>query len=250
MGDYMYKKKSANGLVEYCKRMKEDGYGYVYGSFGQVCTESLLDQYANMYPDNNLAGGEMRKVGKKWIGRRVVDCSGMIKYYLMTDNYGDNPRYSRAFDTAVHINNASEQGDISTIPEIPGVLLWMPGHVGVYIGNGKVIESKGTYYGVVETNLKGRGWKKWFKIPDISYDVLRLDTSYYKNKEGTSYRFISYSNKKPDILVSDVNVCDVEYEGKDSRGHLFRVNLKKEGSCEIKAILNQDTDVLKVDVTS
>ena len=36
---------------------------------------------------------------------------------------------------------AKEKGDISTIPEIPGVLVYMKGHMGIYIGNGKVIES-------------------------------------------------------------------------------------------------------------
>lgn len=55
------------------------------------------------------------------------------------------------------------------MPDIPGVLVFMPGHVGVYVGNGKVIEARGHAYGVVETNLVGRGWKEWGKLDWIEY---------------------------------------------------------------------------------
>lgn len=41
--------------------------------------------------------------------------------------------------------------------------------IGVYIGNGEVIEAQGTAYGVVKTELNGRGWTKWLKIPNIKY---------------------------------------------------------------------------------
>lgn len=45
----------------------------------------------------------------------------------------------------------------------------MNGHIGVYVGNGEVIEAQGTAYGVVKTQLSGRGWTKWLKIPNIKY---------------------------------------------------------------------------------
>ena len=65
------------------------GWGYVYGAIGQTCTESLLDQCAARYLDNNLAGGAMRKAGEKWPGRKVADCSGIVKtrYHLMIEEY-------------------------------------------------------------------------------------------------------------------------------------------------------------------
>ena len=44
------------------------------------------------------------------------------------------------------------------------------GHIGVYIGNGEVIEAMGTKYGVVKTQLEGRGWTHWLEIPYINYD--------------------------------------------------------------------------------
>jgi hypothetical protein len=67
---------------------------------------------------------------------------------------------------------AKEKGPIKTIPEIPGVCVWRNGHIGVYIGNGQVIEAKGTKYGVVQTPLTGPGsnnWTHWLKHPQIEY---------------------------------------------------------------------------------
>ena len=88
-------KKTHTGLVSFCKECLAAKLGYVYSAFGRVGTKSLLDQAASNYPANNLAGGAMREVGEKWLGRRVVDCSGMIKYYLMADKFGDDPEVYR-----------------------------------------------------------------------------------------------------------------------------------------------------------
>lgn len=56
------------------------------------------------------------------------------------------------------------------MPDIPGLAVWHDGHIGVYIGGGQVIEAMGTKYGVVKTELAGRGWTHWLKIPYINYD--------------------------------------------------------------------------------
>jgi hypothetical protein len=39
----------------------------------------------------------------------------------------------------------------------------------VYIGDGWVIESRGTKYGVVKTRLNERPWTHWLKCPFIQY---------------------------------------------------------------------------------
>ena len=235
-------KKTNTGLVAFCKECLAAKLGYVYSAFGRVCTKSLLDQAAISYPSNNLAGGEMRKVGEKWLGRRVVDCSGMIKYYLMANKFGENPTYTAALDTAVHISKASKQGDISTLPEVPGTLLWMPGHVGVYIGNGQVIESKGTAYGVVQTALKGRGWQKWFWIQEIDYSgkpefvPLSLDTQEYIFEEmGQTYQFLAKGSEKPEVTSSAPDTISVSFMKQDHRGYLYEIKALKHGLATITA---------------
>ena len=65
--------------------------------------------------------------------------------------------------------NATEKGAINTIPEIPGLAIWHAGHIGIYIGDGMVIEAMGTLYGVVKTNLSDGRWTHWLKILYITY---------------------------------------------------------------------------------
>lgn len=165
--------KTAEGLVKHVKKCLEDGWGYVYGALGQVCTKSLLDSCAERYPANNLAGGAMREAGEKWLGKHVADCSGMIKAYLMSDYTGGPIKYDPYVDSSVHYNRAKEKGPISTMPDVPGIIVYMPGHVGVYIGNGQVIESAGTLYGVKKSTVKksyvSGPWTHWYKCPGIEY---------------------------------------------------------------------------------
>ena len=113
-------------------------------------------------------------IRENWMRRRTADCVGLIKGYGWLDaesmsigyatngmpDYGANQMYY----------SASESGTIDTIPEIPGLAVWHDGHIGVYIGNGYVIEAMGTKYGVVKTELEGRGWTHWLKIEYINYD--------------------------------------------------------------------------------
>lgn len=57
-----------------------------------------------------------------------------------------------------------------SMPDTPGLAVWKSGHIGVYIGNGEVIEAMDTRYGVVKTKLQGRGWIHWLEVPGIKYD--------------------------------------------------------------------------------
>lgn len=160
-------------LVKWCENAYKDGWGYVYGGYGQVCTKQYLDQQASLFPGNNEAGGEMRQVGEKWLGKRVCDCIGLIKSYAWYNaNSGEIVAGSNGFtDCGANSiwSNVTESGPISNMPDTPGLAVWMNGHIGVYIGNGEVIKAQGTAYGVVKTELNGRGWTKWLKIPNIKY---------------------------------------------------------------------------------
>ena len=66
-------------------------------------------------------------------------------------------------------NNATEKGSIDTLPEIPGLALWHSGHIGIYIGDGKVIHAANTHAGVIISDVSGSGFTHWLKIPYISY---------------------------------------------------------------------------------
>lgn len=156
------------GLVEYAKTALKEGWGYVWGTFGQVLTESFLQQKLKQYPQG--VGSYESFIRATWMGRKVADCSGLIKGYYWTDENGKFKYDSKTDVTAdTMLDIAKEKGYIGTIPEVPGVLVHRKGHVGIYIGNGYVIEAKGTKYGVVKTKLSNGSWTAWSKCPYIEY---------------------------------------------------------------------------------
>lgn len=163
--------KNAHDLVAYVTHAWESGWGYVWGTYGHVLTESLLDSKLQQYPDG--VGKYEDFIRANWLDGRTADCVGLIKGYgwldpsTLTIKYGTNGMPDITANTMYH--NATVSGPISTIPDTPGLAVWMDGHIGVYIGGGEVIEASGTKKGVVKTQLAGRGWTHWLEVPYISY---------------------------------------------------------------------------------
>ncbi len=164
--------KNAHDLVAYANHAWESGWGYVWGTYGHVLTESLLDSKLQQYPDG--VGKFEDFIRANWLDGRTTDCVGLIKGYgwldpeSLTIKYGTNGMPDIGANTMFH--NATVSGPISTIPDTPGLPVWMAGHIGVYIGGGEVIEASGTKIGVIKTQLAGRGWTHWLVVPYISYD--------------------------------------------------------------------------------
>jgi hypothetical protein len=156
--------KTNVGLVDYCK--SQLGNPYWYGTFGNTATASLYSAKKKQYPGYYTA-----KDFRSQYGKRVHDCVGLIKGYLWSDTPISTPKYNSGQDVSANgmLGKCLARGKIATIPELPGVLVFMKGHVGVYIGGGYVIEARGHAFGVVKTRLKDRPWTDWGKCPYISY---------------------------------------------------------------------------------
>jgi len=158
-------------LVTYAENAFNSGWGYVWGTYGDVLTESLFAYKLKQYPDG--VGNYEDFIRTNWLGGRTTDCVGLIKSYGWYDpdsktiEYGTNGMPDVGADGMY--NAATVKGSMDTMPDIPGIAVWKSGHIGVYIGNGEVIEAMGTKYGVVKTKLDGRGWKAWLQVPYISY---------------------------------------------------------------------------------
>lgn len=184
--------KTNKGLVEYANAQL--GKPYWYGTFGQVADAELYAAKKKQYP----------RYYKSWndfptqYGERVHDCVGLIKGYLWSETADSKPKYNSSQDVSANgmRNACKEKGSIGTMPDIPGVLVFSEGHVGIYIGGGYVIEARGHEYGVVKTRLKSRPWRWWGKCPFIIYGEDKLTTRltvkngswYVRSGIGTKYR--------------------------------------------------------------
>lgn len=170
--------KNNADLVSYVIQAWENNWGYVWGTYGNVLTPALFDYKKEQYP--NGVGNYAAFIEAHWLNRRTADCIGLIKGYgwldtsSLTIRYRENgmPDYSadQMYQAARDAGTFHEDyGSMESIPEIPGLMLWKKGHVGVYIGNGYVIEAMGTKKGVVKTKISDRGWQAWCKLPYIEY---------------------------------------------------------------------------------
>lgn len=158
-------------LVQWAIAAYNSDWGYVMGTYGLVLTEDLLEAKIQQLPDDILPYEEF--IRSNYLGLRTADCVGLIKGYswLNVDTgvigYATNGHPDVGADQLY--NAATEKGPISTMPEIPGLIVHSTGHVGIYIGDGYVIEAMGTRYGVVKTRVANRNWTGWCKSPYITY---------------------------------------------------------------------------------
>ena len=160
--------KTSKGLASFAVQCL--GRPYIYGTYGQILTERLLLDRASTYP-SRIGPERVKYAREHYIGKRVSDCEGMIKNYLWADSPDTAPIYNAEQDLSANgaFQAATVKGKIDTIPEVPGICVRYSGHVGVYIGNGEVVEERGFNYGCVKTRLKDRAWTDWFEHPWIDY---------------------------------------------------------------------------------
>lgn len=153
----------AKCIVDLANAAYERGWGYVLGGQGNLYTEELAREWGRKR-QGGMPPSYFTKTCARWFGKVVVDCSGLIVLAIQVKNSSYPDQASGTL-----FNRCTRTGRLATLPEIPGLLLWKPGHVGVYIGGGQAIEARGVAYGVVKTAVKGRGWTNWGMLRGVSY---------------------------------------------------------------------------------
>ncbi len=143
----------------------------------------------------------------------AVDCSGLIWSYngvggIRTDM----------------LSASSEWGYVyNGVPNIHGLGLHHPGHVGVYVGSGMVIDAQSPQYGIAYHNLNSGSWVEWFKIAGVSYPyqgwvLLNGESFYYENGEylvNTSRELDGVVYTFDGAGVSNIAPPDSAYEATD-----------------------------------
>ena len=107
----------------------------------------------------------------------AVDCSGLIYSYAGGYRVGDAQTF-----------NSSYRGYLSDgIPNIHGLGLYKPGHVGVYVGGGMAVDARGSQWGVCYESVYSHGWTQYFKVPGVSYPTTgweKFSGNYYYYENG------------------------------------------------------------------
>ena len=168
-------------FVEYCKKVYAAGWVYWYGTVGYKCTKALYESKKRQYPSHYGSGrtaGYMRDIEH---GKWCADCVGLIKSFFWSGGVFEGPsKYASNHcpDTSANgmIALCSQTGNIRSIPDEPGLVVWKSGHIGVYIGGGYTIEMRGFDYDCVKRRVHDGPWTKWGRLPKsmLAYDGAAL----------------------------------------------------------------------------
>lgn len=132
------------------------GDGYIYGATGWMCSLARREQQAKQYPEyrENILNG-----GAKWDGKTCWDCATFTRACAKA---GGATLPSGA--TSQWRSGAwGAKGTIDQLPEGAVAMLYrqkgeIMQHTGLYLGDGTVIDARGTKYGVVHQTRDKYAW--------------------------------------------------------------------------------------------
>ena len=155
---------SGEDLVNFAKRAKKEGVKYLYGGNYEILTPERLDALRAQSP-SQISDNRYNYALKNYIGKTVTDCSGLIYGYTRDGSRRTSQMLFNKADSALDI-----PADLSEIPV--GAVLWKPGHVGIYQGDGRTIEALGFDYGIVERDVYNTDFQKYLLFNDFVYNMI------------------------------------------------------------------------------
>ena len=178
---------SAAALVEKFKYAIANQWGYIWGTAGVQWTQTkqtqkvnyMVSTYGTSWQKNSEAKQDKyysaALYGSKWIGHMVADCSGLFKWAFSqlggSIAHGSNSIWDR-YCTAKGKLSAGKRTDGKEL--LPGTAVFTgtdsdKPHIGLYVGDGRVVEASGTQAGVVYSNVNAGKWKYWGELKNVEY---------------------------------------------------------------------------------
>ncbi len=189
----MTNKEFSEKIVKVAKNYKTL---YVMGCYGAPMTDENKDIYTKNHKYNTTAV-RREMINKASSDTFGFDCSNLIKGILWGWKGDKNDPFGGAVHKSNNVVDKNADGIIGICKDVSdnfsnieiGEAVWLKGHIGVYIGNGLVVEStpkwnNGVQITALNKDKKGyntRVWKKHGKLPWINY-VKKDDGAGVKNK--------------------------------------------------------------------
>lgn len=173
----------ASDLCQYAKNAV--GGGYCWGASGEICLPRLRQELAMRVDPKSTSYGYLLGLCAKWDGKKVWDCSGIFRGAYKALGLKKSGGATTIFNTWL-----LESGPIGTMPDEPGIALFKgtatnKEHIGLYIGNGQVIDARGAAKGVLIGPITDYAWLYWGRLADVVY---------------AAYEGVPVSNDDPDVL--------------------------------------------------
>jgi len=218
-------------LAKQAETAYQERWGYIWCTAGEIWTQAkqtMLEKKYNSdqekYKDYEMAV----RYGDRWFGRKVTDCSGLIKWAtgklgLKGIYHGSNSMFNK---------NCKKVEKIRKGVKIPiGAVIFtgneqeQHNHVGILISSTCVLEARGTQYGVVHTALSNKKWTYWGMLNGVSYEEPAVPVS--TEKETTSTASTTKKNTKKGM---DVSYPTLRRGAKGDLVYQMQALLQKDGS--------------------
>ncbi len=164
-------------------------WGYILNTWHTNWTQALqnskITYMKNKYGSNWKSSDSAKKdssytaamYGAQWINHWVTDCSGLF-YWAFKElggymYHGSNTMWDK-YCTSKGKLSKGKRTDGKELKPGTAVFVLKNGsdrsHVGLYIGNGKVIEASGTKVGVITTEITNTKWAEWGELKGVKYE--------------------------------------------------------------------------------
>lgn len=211
-----------NKLIQLFQKALDEHWGYIWGAAGETWTQAKQDAATRE---------QTVKYGQQWVGKRVADCSGLFSWaFKQLGGYmyhGSNTMWSQYCTSKGALKNGKRSDD-KTLKPGSAVFKCKNGtdyyHVGLYIGDGIVIEAQGTSTGVVKSNVNK--WTHWGELKGVSYDDnIVNDTVTYTELGQRTLKYTSPNTYGEDVKQLQNKLNELGYSCGNADGY-FGVKTK------------------------
>ena len=175
-------------LIDVFRMYIAEKWGYIWGTAGVMWTEAkqkqkvnyMVSKYGENWKSSQQANDDnyyyAALYGSKWIGHMVEDCSGAFVYAYR--KFGEKIAHG---SNSIYRSYCSSKGKLTKGCKAdgsglrPGTAVFTGtadkhGHIGLYVGDGKVIEASGTQAGVITSDVTNKKWTYWGELKAVDYD--------------------------------------------------------------------------------
>lgn len=204
---------------------------YVMGCFGAPMTAANKKRYTRNH-EYNKAAARTRMIHAATADTFGFDCVNLIKGVLWGWEGDLNAQYGGARYGSNGVPDVSADGMIRLCRGVtgdfrdivPGAAVWMPGHIGLYIGEGLAVECTPKWANGVQITAVGnmgnqagyntRIWKKWGVLPYVRYEEGEETVTYEQWKKFMDRYRKELGEKEPPVWAQNTGEWDkAEQEG-------------------------------------
>ena len=163
---------AAAALTEKFRQALSEHWGYIWGTSGETWTAAKQKELEKTKDADRAQG---RRYGGKWTGHRVADCSGLFSWaFRQLGGYmyhGSDTMYRKYCVNKGELRKG-KRTDGAALKPGTAVFVWNGSrysHVGLFAGDGTVIEAMGTVTGVTTTKVTAGKWTHWGELAGVDY---------------------------------------------------------------------------------